>query len=1141
MAFGTPTRLKEKATLIALMALFLLAQSTQSRLSKHDAFIDEFGPLFDPISYSHKGAKNNRNSRNLQTGQTISVQVINGVATNDDYPPCTDNVTRVCNEAANSIGPGVCGRDSECFNGRVCNTTGFCVGSVSYKVVVTAVTSQKQKPVVEQPKTINQTSTVDKEAILQQQMDAYIASLGSGNSNLSQFDNEPAYFNDTLASEYINNLNSSISAELAAYQKNNPVSTVSPKTITQNVTVNKTITQSNTSNKTITPNVTANKTVVTTAINDANQTRPSSLFTNPYATDDYDAQPGETTGYIQVLKSMQVNGVNVTTTVTNKTVQTSTVKAVNSEIDSLPKFFGSLPQSPNFEKATIFSSQNPLKNVTSFIDSQGIYSTAINASAIVNLNANSQSQVLYNPEVNLDGYHPPEESQAYLQVLNSMHVEPTAVSSIGHNGLNKALVKLLSYGDRFMGEAQKTVGSNGVLINDLVQNIAKLAFTSSAAPLRSEISEIQSLAQRRLQMFLDAYLDHVAHESNSRTLSGERLERAVNFERRLNCIVDADCDFRQLANNPAIVAQPKSIWGNIKSFFHRDSPVNSTSYSDNDPLIQFLQEAAKQMPGLNPDSQIKSNTLPFIEQAHEVLTKEGAQFPELNAKFQVRLANLKSNLPTYQSLTQDQFKTLLSGWNEDVKAQIDAEFTKERLSQRAVYLTSLKAKINDLESLLGNSTPKDTVLVADLELLKSNIQAQIDAFQGAQTATEDQMAAARAYLKDDFLQNLRNVDVPKSTELIHSIANKTAAVLRSDFGKSINFDNLNFIVSKSIASAHSDFDQMKSSEKESGFMLNNSDLDILAKNIQDEFQKGRTSKTQSYIDLSDFKAEVERLNKELAWRPSNSDKAHNAADIFIMYENAVYDYLGSDQFYANIRDYVGKYYNIYRGHAAMLTPFFQLSNVYKTLTAGLDNPNALGNANPTVARALRVSTAKVIEQQHKLSAFDRKVFSIIHHSLAELADNSQVESLSHKLENVLSTLSSVKTDSNHYCFCQYQSQKDQVPQLPINFGRVLGDLSEMSANSRELEAVAQQSSESGCRLERELKVVDFKFTDNRASSLTDRLLGRRKLQEEKRGLRKSQLWSETAAHLRSAELESHLMTKSLEEAERELASLLAAF
>lgn len=1140
MAFGfSSTRLASRAALVALVALGLLAQGAQATASKHDAFIDEFGPLFSSATAGLRAVGVKMSRRSLQTGQTISVQMTNGVATNEDYPPCTDNVTRICNEAANSIGPGVCGRDSECFNGRVCNATGFCVGSVSYNVVVTTVTTQKSALPVEPPKMENEVSAADKIAALRQQLDGFVDSVANGNVDSAKFDSVPVYYNETVASAYLKDLNSSISAEVAAFQKANPLPTPSanatlpPKPtapIVQNTVVN--VTANSNLTQTSSFNVSAKPLSF-----DIDLTRPSSLFMDPYSTDDFDAQPGETNGYIQVLKAMQVKGSNLTAAVSKKAVQSSVVKEVGAEsdqIDSLPKFFAALPQSPNFEKSALFSAQNSLKNVTAFVDSQGIYSGGVNASAVASLNSNSQSQVLYNPEVTLAGYHPPEESQAYLQVLNSMHVEPTVVSAAGHNGLNKALLKLLNQGDQFLGAAQNSVGSNGVLVNDLVQNVAKLAFTSSAAPLRKEINELQSLAQRRLQAFMNAYLDHVAHKSGSGRLNGERLDRAASFERRLNCIVDSNCDFRELAEGR------KSLWGSVKSFFHRAPAAAPTAYSDSDPLIQFFQEAAKQLPGLNPDSQIKSNALSFIDRAHEALAKEGARFPELNAKFQERLANLKANLPTYQSLTQEQFKTLLAGWNEDVKAQIDAEFTKERLGQRAVYLASLKAKIDDLESLLGSSTPKDTVLVADLELLKSNIQAQIDAFRGAQSATEDEMAAARAYLKDDFLQNLRGVDVPKSTLLVQSVANKTAALLRSDFGKSLNFENLNFIVGKSVAAAHSDFDRMKSVSKASGFMLNNTDLDTLARNVQDEFQKGRTARTSSFIDLSDFKAEVEKLNKELAWRPSSSDKAHNAADVLVMYENAVFNYLGSDQFYSSIRDYVGKYYDVYRGHAALLTPFFQLSNVYKTLTAGLDNPNALGTASPAVARALRVSTAKVIENQHLLSAFDRKVFSIFHHLLAELADGGRLETLARKLENVLGTLSGLSADSKHFCFCELRRPETAVLASHDLGDRALRNLKAANAAARDLESVARESSERGSRLQRRLKEVDFRFAEAVPGGLIDRLLRRRELRAEKGVMRESQFWGETAAHLDSAAAESRLMASALGEAERELAAALAS-
>lgn len=1198
------------------------------KFDPNDSFANEFGPLFESASAArplgHKLAKVT-STRGLdspaishyQENRPLSAPLINGVVTNPDYPPCTDNVTRICNEASNSIGPGICGRDSECFNGRVCNTTGFCTGTTSTVYSVTTSVVQANVQPVAETKTVTTTQVVSetktdtsaadleaeqkkkeaeeaaqkaadeagrraseeaakkalaelekkKAAEFQAKMDAYIAALATGKTQSAEFNAAPAGFSQIEAENYLKNLNSSISAEVSAYIKAHPdAQAASTTTVTKQTVVNNSGSGSN---------VVENTKVVQSQFIPNNNTAPSSLIVNPYSTEDFIAKPGENEAYIQVLKSFKVNGINSTTVteqqktlstarpssviVSSTTTQTSgngangQGEAEGDRIDSVYSYVKTLPQMPNFSGANIFAKKDPLGSVTTFADEDGLYRTGVSATAVANSDQSAQSQLLYNYNVDLNGYHPPEENQAYLQVLNAMHVEPGVAVTVGHQGLNKAVLKILTMGDSFLGQAQSSVGTNGVLINDLIQNLSKLAFTNSARPLRKEIAAIQQVARHQLEKLMALYKDHVTYKSGNADFDGERLERAANFEHRLNCIQDDSCDFRNLANNPPIIAKPNTVWDKIKDKFGMwEAPRHGavvasadpklTQYTDADPLIQFLQEAAKMMPGLNPNKEINGNTMSFINKAHEILNREDARFPDINRSFQEKLTNLKANLPIYENLSQDQFKTLLASWNADVKKQIDEEFTKKGLSERATYLTKLKAKIDNLEGILGRSSPADTVLVADLEKLKSNLQTQINVFQDAQNASDEQLAAARNYLKEDFAANLRNVDVAKNTELVRSIAKKTDAILKSDFGKSLNFDNLNFIVKKSIASAHSDFDQMKSLRKDSGFMIDQKDLEMLSRNILDEFQEGRTAKTNSYLDLSDFKAEVEKLNGQLQVGPLGQDKAKNAADVFIKYENAIYDTLGSEQFYSNLRNYVGKYYNIYQGHVEMLQPFFQFSNVYKTLTAGLDNPNALGNGNALAVRALRVSVGNVIENQQHLSTFDQKVFGVLHHLVGEFADTENLEKLTYKMESVLATLENSNSDPKHFCFCENKAQNG----LPVQtvdarnlMARVQRNLAHVESSSRHLGVSSQEGLEASRRLRNEMKEPQIALEAEPVTGVFARMFGRRRLSIERKGMATAAFWDGINHHLAVAEDDSQKLSQSLGGAVSELRELLS--
>lgn len=50
-------------------------------------------------------------------------------------PPCSEHVSRACEESQNELGPSICENNDDCASGRVCGVTNLCEGSANLKVI----------------------------------------------------------------------------------------------------------------------------------------------------------------------------------------------------------------------------------------------------------------------------------------------------------------------------------------------------------------------------------------------------------------------------------------------------------------------------------------------------------------------------------------------------------------------------------------------------------------------------------------------------------------------------------------------------------------------------------------------------------------------------------------------------------------------------------------------------------------------------------------------------------------------------------------------------------------------------------------------------------------------------------------------
>lgn len=812
---------------------------------------------------------------------------------------------------------------------------------------------------------------------------------------------------------------------------------------------------------------------------------------------------------------------------TNQQITTSLNDST--DIKCLSEFVSTLPQFPSFLESGILSSTDPIANITTAIDPTGLFSGAKNFSlSDYDPEELNQTQMFTTPEISIVGVHPPEESEAYLQVLNAMYRKPQTVEISGHNGLNLAVLKVLQVTDQFTGKANNAVSSNTVLINDLIENLSTFAFTQSASPLKTAIPELQELVNGKITHLLTLYKNQVLLKNGEKLFDNDQTDILQKFETRVNCMYEKDCDFSQINDND----QSKTT-SDRKLQTQIDATM--TNYSDSDSLMQFIRKFAEDLPVSNSDIEIKANTSPFIAQVQADLTESDKEFPALNAKFQNKLSNLKQNLPIYEKLTIPQFQTILANWNKQTQLKIDSEFTQQRINLRAQYLIELKTKVGNTLNILGKSTPVDSVLVENLQKLSNNLQEHINVFSNVQKASEKQMANAREYLKDDFSLNIQKVDQPKSIALIQSISSKTGSILRSNFGKSLNYDNLNFIIHKSIGALSQDFDLMKNSSKASGFMLNNTNLQWLNGNISQVLNKGRDNKETSHLDLSDFKREIEYLNKKLVFRAESRDNARNAADLMILYENVIYDTLSNEAFYDQLHGYIGKYYNVYHGHASLLRPFFEYSNVYKTLTSGLNNPNALLVAKPNPVRNLHESIGKVIKNQDLLTKEDMRFFNMVHHLLSEVHVKGDLSAVNNKLEDIILTLTDKNESPKHYCFCDLDSSSNDNVSKPKGVSmRMLVDLAKrgldnIGSETKDLKEKLMIGRKEVGVLSDGLMESDVKVEFKPRETLFGRLLGLKDVGMIKGGSVETTLGESLRKNVEDSEREIHLLEMSVEE------------
>lgn len=684
------------------------------------------------------------------------------------------------------------------------------------------------------------------------------------------------------------------------------------------------------------------------------------------------------------------------------------------------------------------------------------------------------STLFVTPELKLAENHPPEESEGYLQVLQAMKkgvvvVQETSQTKLisAKPGLNNALLKVLTLSDQFLADSKSKLTSDSITINQLVQDYAGLAFADTYNTVKSP--ENQAVPQRLLTL-MRMYAEHVENKHRNVIADDEHYGHIRHMSTHLNCLTQPLCDFSHhlshFESSPSAIHQTHLLESYVNSNTEFQPDANSTMQLSIGDLIQSL-------PKMTSNDEIRNATSIWLAKNHQALKDLKSEWPAMNQKIQTGLSDIRANLPIYQNLTPDQFLTVLNQLSIQYKQQIDQEFTANGLNDKISELVNYRNGIDSLHNALRIVIPIDGVLDHDFDRLVQNLNNHINIFTLAKNASPEQLQNARNKLKDNLQMNINGIDPVQNSQLIQSIANNTDAILKANFGQSLNADNLNFIVQKSINALHADLNLMNDTRKSSGFKLDQEDLQKLADDVVDELKKSRENNQQVILNLADLNKEVQRSNKQYSALPNSGDDASNAADLLISYENFYYQTLSGDDFYNEIKNYIASYYDVYRAFILPLNPFLQYSNAFKTLTAGLENPNALGNN--TAGRLLLSSTTQQIAHLESLSETDKQFFHLINSLTVEWAavPNQHMSEFLRKLDSVIQAVQGkpqetpirlLEVSASQHEFALFDQLKSAVLGVIDNLGKSVtaaNGLSDTIGNGKQLIQKAADSFQVG--------------------------------------------------------------------------------
>lgn len=522
-------------------------------------------------------------------------------------------------------------------------------------------------------------------------------------------------------------------------------------------------------------------------------------------------------------------------------------------------------------------------------------------------------------------------------------------------------------------------------------------------------------------------------------------------------------------------------------------PEQLQLHNTSEDFERAIRAIVSQIPECLTNKDIKRVSSEFIERAHSWLTNFDQNFPNKSIQIDSSFNQFKTYVGEIKDLTPEQLKEALGHFELALEHAIDNNLSSDKLPSILEPVIKFKAALTDFKDNLNSYIPMNSVLESELELLLTKIESHVQTIVDNQDADEDELTSAREYLKTDFKKEFAGVDHAKLSELIQKVLNNIDEITKSNFGLSINAANMNYIMNKLTQAAHADVDQLKDLKKKSEFIFDVNDLNTMIDNVIDELKKSTENRQTMLKELSEFSDDLKKVNDEFSFSIDTGDKARDAANVLIKYNEALMKVLTSDRIYDLIGQYVNRFKEIVIAHTQPLSPLVAYTYTYKVLTSDIENPEATQVTNPTALRILRSTVFSQMRRLDKLSKDDREFFRFFNHLIAEWAQTTNQRQFAKKLDRIISFFQGRSDKLDNFDFVHtYNShlQIDPYRQIKDTFIGLSRNLKESIESSEQLAQTLNASVELSVEAKKSFSLRTPSVIHNSATHENEGLISR---------------------------------------------------
>lgn len=259
-----------------------------------------------------------------------------------------------------------------------------------------------------------------------------------------------------------------------------------------------------------------------------------------------------------------------------------------------------------------------------------------------------------------------------------------------------------------------------------------------------------------------------------------------------------------------------------------------------------------------------------------------------------------------------------------------------------------KQHLEDFRTGVESNTPIKGVLKSDFDNLVDTLVGQVDEAEKLGDVSPEQKKKDVATWKENIKEQmavLRDEDNSKENlDLLNSVGSNLDNIVgpESALGKSLNKENLLRMIHKVVVAGHKDTDKLRDETKDSGMVLDVNDTEDMVNDILEDLKSEQKEETENKIvDLRELDDTLRNANAALDLKDNkcfqNMDNVEKLISTVENDQRVMDKAFSSLDLKAKLTEAVNEYKSAVKEQSAKAQPLLDNSELYKTLTEGLDD------------------------------------------------------------------------------------------------------------------------------------------------------------------------------------------------------------